>query len=186
MTPSPHRPYGAGDNPTPYPQQPPPAPAPRRTGRIVAIVVAAVLALCVGVPVVIAIAAGADTERPHTLTDQDAANRAAAAAPSTSPTAATTAPSSPAATTTAPKPTKPVKTTPPPVIIGDGIYRVGEDIPAGRYKVVERADSYCYWSRTRNGDIIDNGLGGGFPSFTTRKGEDVEISTCPEFKRVGK
>ena len=185
MTPSPHRPYGAGDTPAPYPQQAP-APAPRRTGRIVAIVVAAVLTLCVGVPVVIAIAAGGDTEQPHTLTDQDAANRAAAAAASTSPAAApaTTAPSSPAATTTAPKPTK---TTKPPVIIGEGIYRVGEDIPPGRYKVVERAAADCYWSRTRGTDIIDNSIAGGFPSFTARKGEDVEIgSSCPEFKRVGK
>jgi glucose/arabinose dehydrogenase len=111
---------------------------------------------------------------------QDTANRAAASAPAAT-TQATTTPTTEATTA----PAAPTKTTPAPILITDGTYTVGEDMPAGRYKVTERAGDACYWSRTRgDSDIIDNGLGGGFPSFTTKTGETVEIMGCPEFRKV--
>jgi glucose/arabinose dehydrogenase len=112
---------------------------------------------------------------------QDTANRAAASAPAATTQATTTTPTTEATTA----PAAPTKTTPAPILITDGTYTVGEDMPAGRYKVTERAGDACYWSRTRgDSDIIDNGLGGGFPSFTTKTGETVEISGCPEFRKV--
>lgn len=189
MTPTSHpQPYTGGERPNYGVQAPPPPRTGPRVGRIIGFTLAGVVALCVAGGVVVAAVADQPTT-PAAVADQDDANRAAAATTAPTSAAATTAPPAtgkaqpPAVATTAPKPTK---TTPPPVIISDGTYRVGEDIPAGRYKVTERAEAGCYWSRTKNGDIIDNSLAGGFPSFTVRKGEDVEIMGCPDFKRIGK
>lgn len=181
MTNPPHYPGMSAAQPGP-PYSTPPAPAKRRTGRTVGIVAAVVVLLCL-FGSVIAAAVGGDDNTPRPLTAQDQANRQAATA---TPTTATT--TSPAATATTTTPAaKPTKATPEPVRIGEGSYRVGEDIPAGRYKAVERADSECYWAREKGTSIIDNNIGGGFPQFTTRKGEDVTIGYgCPEFERLGK
>lgn len=185
MTNPPPNPHGQAA----YPPYQPTGPARRGgAGRVVLIVVGVVLALCVGGTVLAVALSGGDDDKPNALSAQDQANRRAAATATSSPTPTTAAPTatktSPAA---APTTTKPTKATPEPVVIGEGIYRVGEDIPAGRYKVVERAEGDCYWSRTKGDNIIDNSIAGGFPSFTTRKGEDVEIGAgCPEFKRIGK
>jgi hypothetical protein len=131
------------------------------------------------------LSAGSDDTAPRALVERDEANRAAASA-SPAPTITTTTPAA-APTTTAPTTTRPAATTPPPIRVGEGIYRVGEDIPAGRYKVVERAGADCYWARSKGENLIDNSLAGGFPSFTARTGEDVEIGFgCPEFQRQGK
>lgn len=156
------------------PHEPPRPYGPRRrTLRIAGVIAAALLVLGCSNP-------GADNDQ----ADRDSANRAAASA-TTAPTTrpATTAPTT-EATTTKPAPTK---TTPAPVEVSDGNYTVGEDIPPGRYKVTERANDMCYWSRTDAddaNDIIDNGIGGGFPSFTAKKGEALEISGCPLFRLV--
>lgn len=158
----------------------------RSAGKIVAAVVAGLFALCCAGGVIAAVASGGDQDN-RTATTQDDTNRQAAAAPSTSATGpASAATSSPAATKAAP-PAKPTKTTPPPVILSEGIYVVGEDIPPGRYKVVERAGSGCYWSRKDADDttnIIDNSIGGGFPQFTAKRGEQVEVAGCPDFRKI--
>lgn len=163
-------PYTPGPGPgTPPPGYgyPPPvaAPAPRRTGRIVLWVVLGVMALC-GIGVVGAIAAGTDTPRDNQLAAQDDANRGAAAGTS-SPAAA--APST-------------GKSTPAQVVVPAGTYTVGEDIPPGRYKSPERAGDLCYWQVSGSGgDLLDNGLGGGFPSFTVKRGQQLETHGCPDF-----
>lgn len=79
------------------------------------------------------------------------------------------------------------KPTPKPKpTIGEGIWTVGEDIPAGTYKVTENAGEDCYWARLKpDGDIIDNYLGGGRPKVRIRKGEQFETSGCPIFSKVG-
>jgi len=160
-----------------------PAPQRKRSWPKVAGVVAVVLLLLCGVGALIA----GMTDDPAE-TAQDAANRGVATLTTVAPAPAVTV--TVTATTAAPAVApKATKTTPPPVIIGDGIYTVGEDIPAGRYKVVERAGEGCYWARldaADTSDIKDNHIGGGFPAFTTHKGEAVEITGCPDFKRVGK
>ena len=172
-------------NPPPYPGMsasqpyagPPPVAGKRSTVRTVLIVVGVLLALCVFGGVVAAAIGDSDNTPTRPLTAQDQGNRDAAAVP-TSPST-----SSPAATATTSPAAKPTKAKPEPVRIGEGSYRVGEDIPAGRYKAVERADADCYWSREKGTSIIDNNIGGGFPQFTTRKGEDVTIGfACPEFE----
>jgi hypothetical protein len=181
-------------NPPPYPgmsagrpEQPysgtPAATGKSSTTRTVLIIVGVMLALCVFGGVVAA-AIGDSNDTPRPIAAQDQANRQAASSP-TSPAA--TATSSPAAAPTTTAAAKPTKVKPEPVRIGEGSYRVGEDIPAGRYKAVERADAECYWSREKGTAIIDNNIGGGFPQFTTRKGEDVTIGYgCPEFERLDK
>src|SRR5690349_1274628 len=53
-----------------------------------------------------------------------------------------------------------------PRIDGDDLVHVGEDIPAGTYRAIDRISndgpfSICYWSKTRDAEgseIIDNGL----------------------------
>jgi hypothetical protein len=174
----------------PYPYAPPTAPRKSNAGKIIVGIVTGVLAVCIGGSVIAAIAGSDDPKNAGTITQDEANRRAALAETSTSPSPAvtTTAPAAkPTTSAPAPKPTKTTKPTPPPVEIGEGVYLVGEDIPAGRYKVIERADSGCYWSRTRpdSDDIIDNSLAGGFPAFTAKKGEQVEIGyACPPFRLV--
>lgn len=88
------------------------------------------------------------------------------------------------ATTPVAAPAKPTKKAVP--TIDEGTWTVGEDVPAGTYKVVENAGSDCYWARLKpNGDIIANYLGGGRPKVSIRKGEQFQTSGCPTFKKVG-
>lgn len=65
--------------------------------------------------------------------------------------------------------------------ISDGTWTVGEDVPAGTYKVTG-AGSTCYWSITKSGsngaDIIDNHLGGGNLRVTLKAGQDFETARC--------
>lgn len=142
---------------------------PRHTGRRRALIVAAAVAAGL-----VALACANPSTDDPAQSQQDASNRAAATA--------TSAAAPTAQTTTA----APTKTSPAPVTLTNGVYTIGEDAPAGRYKVTERAPADCYWSRTKGQDIIDNGLGGGFPSFTTKTGETVEIMGCPDFARLAK
>ncbi|MDG4826009.1 hypothetical protein O7635_29520 [Asanoa sp. WMMD1127] len=84
-----------------------------------------------------------------------------------------------AATTKPPAPPKPATPT-----IEDGTWTVGDDIPAGTYKVREPiSDGLCYWSITKTGsngaDIVQNDLGGkGRPSVVLKKGQDFETARC--------
>jgi hypothetical protein len=157
----------------PHPGQYPVPPAPRksRTGVIIAVVAALVVLLCSGA--VAALVAAGD--------DGSAVDDARAAADRANAQAASARPSSPPgrATTKAPANTD--------VVIGNGTYRVGEDIPPGRYKVTERADDLCYWERSKGiGNTIANNIGGGFPQFTARNGEDITIQQCPDFRLLPK
>lgn len=69
--------------------------------------------------------------------------------------------------------------------ITDGIWVVGEDIPAGTYKVTAAVDSnaMCYWSITKSGsngdNIISNDLPkGGFPKVILKNGQDFNTQDC--------
>lgn len=83
-----------------------------------------------------------------------------------------------------PKPAPAAKPT-----IEDGIWTVGEDIPAGTYKVTAKVNGMdCYWSITKSGtngsDIIDNALPtGGLPKVTLKKGQDFETNRCGTWKK---
>lgn len=92
-----------------------------------------------------------------------------------------TPPATPAAPKAKPVPTK-------PTIAGDDVVHVGEDIPAGTYRAVERITKdgpfeICYWSKTRDSegsDIIDNGIPtGGRPQVTLKKGQWFKSQGCP-------
>ena len=158
--------------PQPYASSPPPKKS--NTGRIIAIVALVVVLVCGAGVVITAIAASNAVDSATQIEqEQDRLNREAIG---DSPAPSSTKP--PTSTSTA----KPSSDT---VTVTDGTYRVGEDIPPGRYKVTERAEDLCYWSVERGGDIRENNLGGGFPQFTTRKGDDVTVTGCPDFKRIG-
>jgi len=92
----------------------------------------------------------------------------------------------PSATTPAAPKAKPVPTK--PTIAGDDLVHVGEDVPAGTYRAVERVTKdgpfeICYWSKTRDSegsDIIDNGIPtGGRPQVTLKKGQWFKSQGCP-------
>ncbi|MFI5612748.1 hypothetical protein [Amycolatopsis sp. NPDC051903] len=67
--------------------------------------------------------------------------------------------------------------------VGDGVYHVGSDIPAGRWRTSGPGggDLGCYWARERNdsGDfaaLITNGLVSGPTTVTVKSGEFLELS----------
>ncbi|WP_090790786.1 excalibur calcium-binding domain-containing protein [Asanoa ishikariensis] len=88
-------------------------------------------------------------------------------------------------------PVKPAKPAPKPApTIEDGIWTVGEDIPAGTYKVTEPISGSCYWailkSGTNGSDIIENDLpSGGLPRVTINRGQDFKTNGCGTWKKVG-
>jgi hypothetical protein len=72
---------------------------------------------------------------------------------------------------------------PPPPTIEDGIWTVGADMPAGRYRVTANVSSGCYWAITKTGsngdDIISNDLpSGGRPTVTLKAGQDFTSQDC--------
>lgn len=151
------------------PNQPPPRK--RRTGRALLIAVLVGVVLLCGIGGIAVIAGGGDSNNDPEITAQDDTNRAAARTSSAAPPAgkATTAPTT-SATLVA-------------VRVDDGTYTVGEDIPAGSYKVVERAGELCYWQlEGPNEGDLDNGVGGGFPTFTAKRGQKLTIMSCPAFE----
>ena len=90
------------------------------------------------------------------------------------------------ATTEAPAP-KPSKTAKPRPTIDEGIWHVGEDVPAGTYRTEQQltADQLCYWERSETsdsasiGDIIANANpSGGRPQVTLKKGEWFTTNRC--------
>jgi hypothetical protein len=147
------------------PYLPAPQQKPKRAGRIILTVVGGIALFVAG----IAVGASGSSNTPTTPA-------AAAATTKAQPPAEDKPATKPAA-----KPTKaaaPAKQT-----IEEGTWTVGEDFPAGTYKVTEAAGEECYWARKRSadGDIIANGLGGGKPKVTLKKGETFETSGCPPF-----
>jgi hypothetical protein len=102
----------------------------------------------------------------------DASSTAAAAAPSTTVKSAAA----------------PAKTQIPEV--DDGVWTVGMDLPAGRYRVTANVSSRCYWAITKTGgdsvtDIIANDFpGGGRPSVTLKKGQDFKTDNCGTWRKI--
>lgn len=78
----------------------------------------------------------------------------------------------------------------PAATIEDGVWTVGDDVPAGTYKVTAAltAGAGCYWKITKTGtngsDIIDNALPkGGLPRVTLKKGQDFETKRCGTWRK---
>lgn len=92
-------------------------------------------------------------------------------------------PTAAAPTTPAPKTTK---ATP---YFEDGTWTVGVDIPAGTYRPREAADTDCYWEIDKGGtngeEILANGRGGGRPTITLKKGQDLTVEHCGIWVKVG-
>lgn len=116
-------------------------------------------------------------------------------------------PSSPAASPsppTSPSPSSPAVDPPPgdgdgarpavatkaPVeILGTDLVHVGEDVPPGTYRVVERvtADPWCYWAKygdSEGDDIISNDIvKAGRPQVTLKKGQWFKSAGCPDWRK---
>jgi hypothetical protein len=146
-------------------QAPPAAVKPRRRWPLATITGAA--GLVVGAAIG---AAGTDASSTGTsATPADTVTVTAKAAP------AGDAPAKPAAK---PKPT-----------IEEGTWVVGEDFPAGTYRVREAIDGDCYWEIARAGtngaDIIANDIPtGGKPRVTLKKGQEFTNQGCGIFEKV--
>lgn len=92
--------------------------------------------------------------------------------------------------TVKPKATKPAPK-PSPTIDGEDLVHVGEDVPAGTYRVIEKVDAGlyvgCYWRKSRDAEgdqIIDNGfIEGGQPQVTLKAGVWFFSQGCPIWRR---
>lgn len=153
---------------------PQPAPKPKHVGRTIAFILGGIAIFVTGIGVG---AAGGNTPAAPTAP-------VGAPAAATTPAAAPTTEAAPVEETKpAPKPAPTKAAAPAKARIEEGSWTIGEDFPAGTYKVTEVASEDCYWARMRgtDGDIIANGLGGGKPKVTLKKGETFETSNCPPF-----
>lgn len=79
---------------------------------------------------------------------------------------------------------EPTKTVPIPTTLEDGLYHVGEDAPAGTYRLadpVSESDG-CYWEKSTDAegeDIIANDfMGEGRLQVTLKKGQWFESDDC--------
>ena len=94
------------------------------------------------------------------------------------------APSTALATSAAPAaPTKA-----PPATIEEGTWTVGEDFPAGTYKLQTAATSMCFWfiykSGTNQGTTVESDIvTGGRPTVTLKRGHDFK-SDCGTWVKV--
>lgn len=81
----------------------------------------------------------------------------------------------------------------PGTTVGQGSYRVGEDIAAGTYRTGGPAAAdmpLCRWARTKDssgevGSIIANGTPQGPARVTVTKGETFETNGCRRWTKVG-
>lgn len=92
----------------------------------------------------------------------------------------------PSSAATSAAPAAPTKAA--PVTIEEGTWTVGEDFPAGTYKLRDAATSMCYWgiykSGTNQGTIIENDIvTGGRPTVTLKRGQDFD-SNCGTWVKV--
>lgn len=120
--------------------------------------------------------------------DANAENKAPVKIPSYGTTPVTTAPTtqptrpSPSSGTGIVLPAAPVKAA--PVTIGEGVWEVGSDVKAGKYKLLVSPDpdANCYWEITRDDagqDIVSNDLPtGGHPQVTLKKGQFFHTQDC--------
>ena len=96
-----------------------------------------------------------------------------------------------AATTTPPTASAPTKPPPAPApTITDGVWTVGLDFPAGKYRTTEAVGGDCYWAITKSGtngeDIIANDIpGGGRPIVTLKNGQDFNSARCGTWAKIG-
>lgn len=62
----------------------------------------------------------------------------------------------------------------------DGMYKVGQDLPAGEYLilVVDNTGYYCVSSDSNKNDIIDNDIFGGHSFVTVKEGQYLDVSGC--------
>jgi hypothetical protein len=166
----PQQPY---QPPYPVPVPPPAPPAKRRTSVASKVMFGAgVLMFIVG----IALAAGRG----------DLTQPVAQSSPTPVVVYVTVQPTAAGSTAPAPAKTTP-KVTAVAVQIFDGIWTVGVDIPAGRYRVTANVSSDCYWAIYKTGDnsdIIDNDLpGGGRPQVTLKVGQDFKTQDCGTWQK---
>ncbi len=63
---------------------------------------------------------------------------------------------------------------------GEGMFRVGIDLPAGEYKLIADSDSgyYCVYSDSRQEDIVANDNFSGQSYITVTDGEYLKLSRC--------
>jgi len=69
-------------------------------------------------------------------------------------------------------------------VAGDGLYEVGEDIPAGKYKTSGKVG--CYYAVLNSSDTFDissNNLVDGVATVTVKEGDFLELSGCAEFSK---
>jgi len=159
----------------PGPHTPPTAAKKRGPLRWIIGAVAIVIGLCVVGGVIAGIAGGnkkqpsAPAEVEPAAEESGGALESESSAPATT-TAATTAPAKPAAK-------------PAPTIAGDDLVHVGEDVPAGTYRVATGVDGQCYWKKTSDAegsDIIANDIpSGGRPQVTLKNGQWFSSDGCP-------
>lgn len=163
------------DRPTgPNPQAPvpswtlqaPPPQKPRRGSRRVHVTIGA-LAFCAG------FACGQPV-----FSTWSATSEAAASQPAVTVTARATV-----TQTVRPKVSRTPKPSPSSVLVDDGTWVVGDDIPAGTYKVTSPVGDDCYWALYKSGTnsetIIANDFpGGGRPVVTVRRGQDFRTARC--------
>jgi hypothetical protein len=73
--------------------------------------------------------------------------------------------------------------------VGDGIWTVGVETPAGRYQATADVSSKCYWwiYQTGNMDkIFSNGVSAqGRPVVELKEGEDFQAWYCGTWAKIG-
>jgi len=72
---------------------------------------------------------------------------------------------------------------------GDGIWTVGRDVRAGKYRVTEPVVDNCYWAvleaETNGDNILSNDLlGSGRPNVSLKKGQEFETADCGTWARM--
>lgn len=152
-----------------------PAKPPRKKGKVVLIVVIAIAA-AVGLLCIIG----------GTLAFHGSPSGKIVKVPSYGTTPPTARPTRPATSASAGTgitlPAAPVKAA--PVTIGEGVWEVGSDVKAGKYKLLTspQAGDNCYWEITRDDagqDIVSNDLPtGGHPQVTLKKGQYFHTQDC--------
>lgn len=175
-------PYQGHVPPGEVPGGPPPKPAKRKRFGFLAVTITAAAGIAVGAMFG---AAGSS-----------ASSATTAALPAPAPTVTITAPGEPGGTKTVtakPEPAPTVTVTAEPEqpaeessVLGDGIWEVGVDVKAGRWKTIVPDDSRnCYWARHSDDSgefesIISNGNAdtGARVSITIKSGEFLELNGC--------
>lgn len=145
-------------------------------------VLGSVLLIC-GIGSCTALLAETPAPQPTVTITQTVKPSSAPASPTSSRTATTAPPKS-----DEPDPeTEQVKSV--PEILGTDLVLVGEDVPAGTYRVVERvtADPWCYWAKysdSEGSDIISNDIvKAGRPQVTLKKGQWFKSAGCPIWRK---